>query len=556
MTTRASLNVTPGFMLDHEKEFVKWYVATYKPTTILVMDDVLFAQQLLELNPEMIVVHRAYSGDEHNLSNNYSPEDYVLNQIRRKTPDPRLHHYISNEPVPSDDKNTATAMFNWHAEVTALCHVHDIRAVIGNWPSGAIAERHLQWGCLDQYITVMYQVQKDRKNNDILDGSHQYFAAHEGTGVHYDANENYYGVDSGLDKSYYHPDNWLKKIEIKRREPFIYNGHFHMGRSTWVDLRAIDIGLGPLRRIITEYGTDRLRDVETHDAHFDALGGKRNIYDHIESVAGASGFQHISGIESYRDFFYAYVAETLPGWNFAQWCAARLKYADAAYSDNIIGFQYFTMNRNDPWLPRGFHIDQHRSMFDLNSVDWQPQVQQGELPVIPDLTNATWYKAEATQVHSTGSTNARVGPGIGFAQAGRIYEGDKFEVAFMDGSMFETRVDGYDWVAIRNNDGAIWWVGGVLNMKLEMPDDEPTTPAPDDNTVAEMAKLFARISDLEAKNQELEDALRALDETLDAVIGGPDLTTEDVDEMIQLFTIMRNAIDGAILILSNSDDEI
>jgi hypothetical protein len=470
--TKVGINVNQQ-ATNGQWPLVTTYTVRARPSTMLVMDGVAEALQLLELNPGCVVVHRASYQSEADDWKNESPESYV-NRIRKMTPDSRLWHYISNEPSAGDDYNAIRQMFNWYATVARLCAEKGIRAVVGNWPSGATAEHHLEAGLVDEYLRAMAEV----SDSEVYAGYHEYTVGHAGMGPHVDAEGRERGIDWLLNPMNSNPSRWTKQITAKewpgRTASLGYPPHYHIGRHTWFQLRADRIGVKRHKVLITECWLDRMGDVGSHNARFTWGGQVGTIYDHLSSQVNNQfgGYPELRGHLTYRDVYNRLWKPHNGGINYERYMAQQLDWLGRVYDENVIGLHMFTLNYNPEWdYPGGFNIGRTPDM-----IEEMIQYAQEGAPVITPTPDYVWRGAFVSAVHSSGSTNVRADRSASAPLLGSVQVGDAIEIGFVNGVAERVTANGFTWQTVRYN-GQRAFIGGAFGYKLDatgpLPEPDP-----------------------------------------------------------------------------------
>jgi hypothetical protein len=326
-----------GNALPDRDRLVSW-VASARPTTMLVMDDKPLALELYVMaQGDTKVGHRQYDPAEGAEWKAKSAAQYVSEVTSQL--DPRLYVQVLNEPAINTDE--LPGLLRWLIEVMDELYKRGYRGVIGNFPMGQITQAQVESGLFDNFLIAAAKYR----------GWH-YIGIHEYTAI-----TRYFGVGqwpffAATPTEYFlNPVNHEQyKWPTKEDLPCVrINGalppYWHIRRADWLTIRAREIGLSEDPEYwVTESGYDNMQDVAEV---FPALVNKWGI---------SPGYDNLRGFNSLGNVWGAYWGTE---WTFDMAAFEQERWLhEQCYPVNYIGWNNF-MWTSDQWRRDGFDMSQN-----------------------------------------------------------------------------------------------------------------------------------------------------------------------------------------------------
>lgn len=353
MTTirRIGFNLNAQAIADVPK--LERILTVLQPTTLLVMSDYNYALRLYDLlGGKTKICYRAYRqlNDEGTLWQNIKPAEYVASLIGWGNP--KIYRQVLNEPAPFPQN--IIPLSDWLIEVMDRLHMAGYRGVIGNFGVGTYQPGQVDGGQFDNLLRAF-----DKHYDYHLMGVHEY------TGVILPFGVGQWPQIALLDRNAVQPDRWPTNPPIKRidfaaamesaryiqdygrylqqiafstdvsvQEVAVLPGYWHFLRSAWFTIRARELGLRDPQFWITEFGWDRVGDIEP-------------IFQKLQEIYGTSGFIEFGRINSLWKLFSDYYGHL--GWTPQYTAYQMLAWANRVYPDNYVGMNLFTWSNAHDW---------------------------------------------------------------------------------------------------------------------------------------------------------------------------------------------------------------
>lgn len=327
MTIRNRISFNANGQRIGDTGHFKQTVLEMRPSTLLIMDSLKFADEMYGmLGGECKVIYRQYEDGESSFwrkDNQWylSPKDLVA---RWKAEGYKhIVRHALNEPGIFPDKKTE--LLSWLIEVMQRSADENISVVVGNFAVGNWEMSDINTGVLDNYLKAL-----GTYNNIHYSGVHEYstFMLPYGVGQ--------WQVSRMYDINQVQKDSWLPASSLPYTR---WNGnlppYWLLLRSAWMDIRAKEIGAQPHKRILTEYGWDRMLDGQ----------GMEQFLNHLRNRYGSNGHDDMLGIDSYGVVYQDY----FKGVPFQQAIYDQLAWANTLYPDNVVGMCLFTWSIDDGW---------------------------------------------------------------------------------------------------------------------------------------------------------------------------------------------------------------
>jgi hypothetical protein len=326
-----------GNALPDRDRLVSW-VASARPTTMLVMDDKPLALELYVMaQGETKVGHRQYDPAEGAEWKAKSAAQYVSEVTSQL--DPRLYVQVLNEPAINTDE--LPGLLRWLIEVMDELYKRGYRGVIGNFPMGQITQAQVESGLFDNFL-----IASAKYRGWHVIGIHEYTAVVRYFGVgqwpFFAATPTEYFLNPANHEQYKWPTKEdLPCVRINGALP----PYWHIRRADWLTIRAREIGISEAPEYwVTESGYDNMQDVAEV---FPALVDKWGI---------APGYDNLRGFNSLANVWGAYWGTE---WTFDMAAFEQEKWLhEECYPVNYIGWNNF-MWTSDQWRRDGFDMSQN-----------------------------------------------------------------------------------------------------------------------------------------------------------------------------------------------------
>lgn len=335
MTTRFCPHILGAKISGHESSIVNT-IAQTQPTVMLVMDSDNLATQINTYAPHTLVIQRRWRVDDNAIWNGGDPEEYCQFITNNYTADP--HHVVQvlNEPAAyGADVAKLTAFLKTCGNIL---RAHGYRAVLGNIGSATVQPSDLESGLWDGYLR--YLAAESARPDGHIAGFHEYTFAllPFGAGV--------FTADDLRNPVHIEPENWRN---INLDDPTPYPGWWHLLRVEWFQRRAVAIGAGRFKVILTEFGWDDMPDLAP-------TGIRQYLTDTYGIPLNDKGqpYKGLRGILTLQNVWYRW----FPLWTMSEAAYYQLEWCNRNYPQDYIGFCLFTMSYNDEWADDwGFNFD-------------------------------------------------------------------------------------------------------------------------------------------------------------------------------------------------------
>jgi len=334
---RTGFTVNGNACPDHDR-LVAW-VASARPTTMLVMDNRPLAVELYEVaQGETKVGHRQYDPAEGAEWKTKTPAQYVSEVTAGL--DPRIYVQVLNEPA--INAADLLLLLYWLMGVMDELFNRGYKGIIGNFPMGQITQAHVEDGLFDNFLKHYHQY----RGWHVI-GIHEYTAVVRYFGVgqwpYYAMTPTEYFLNTLLqDMSY-----WPTREDLPCA-PLPDGGlppYWHVRRADWLTIQWIGMGGTEAPEYwVTESGYDNMQDVSEV---FPALVNKWGI---------APNYDNLRGFNSLANIWGAYWGNE---WTFDMAAFEQEKWLhEECYPENYIGWNNF-MWTSDSWRRDGFDMSQN-----------------------------------------------------------------------------------------------------------------------------------------------------------------------------------------------------
>lgn len=320
---RPSPNILGQFLNNQQWEYCLNFLNLYRPSTCGVMDHINRAYDVISATAgETLVWHRMWRQDDAYLWKYTTPQDFV-NQITDGSKISRaLWLYVLNEP--DTNPHTLPLLMRWLVEVGDILADQGRHAILGNIGPATVQPETIASGVFDAYLK--------RLTEWSAAGQH-YAGFHEYTGILLPFGVGYWPVDYLLEPAKVQPGLWPEinaaALRAFTNVPPESNHYWHLLRTEWFQNRAVEIGAGRFKTILTEFGWDRMPDL---------TAAMPNVYQQLETRYGVTeGYPEIKGVRTLEKVYAAY----FPEWSFERAIYEQLAWADRNYPADYLGFNVF-----------------------------------------------------------------------------------------------------------------------------------------------------------------------------------------------------------------------
>ncbi len=417
------------------------------------MDDLALAHECYNaLGGKSLIVYRAFNDREDRAWRIQSAQQYA-NELMH----PGYKHiwrYILNEPDAEGDdlKN----LLKWLCDVMDILAANGYKAIVGNFGPATFEPHEIESGIFDEYL---------KKLGYYSDRGMHYGGWHEYTGILLPFGVGTFSRDDLQSADRVQPSRWAAKVDIKRVASYQYQEgrsttlppFWHFLRSTWFDIRAKAIGASVHKKLITEFGWDRMPDLAVNSMQFNP-----NIYDRLTSRFGIPAPHNtIRGFASHRNVWSYY----WPTWSFEEATMKQLEWADKIYPKEndefgkYVGFNLFTwsLGATDWDRDYGFNFSPlanlHGRMIAYARAQRTNPVPPVPAPVYPSLPadTDTGWKSQFVKPKAT-YTNVRQHPTTSSPVVGKIEGETNVQTHIAKSS---TQADGI-WIPVRTSGFKGW----------------------------------------------------------------------------------------------------
>lgn len=340
----------------------------------LVISNPVLASRVFDECDGTEVIYRDYKPDDNSLWRVRTPESYG-DEICGFS-DTRLWLYGLNEPNPVDSHEVAYRNQWLVGLIDYVCGARGRKLVVGNFASGSWQLPDIDAGLYDGLLSKIDQYR------DICHlGLHEYAAIL--MPMTYDsiqfgiANQNHVQPEQWLYLDSDNPDVLLPDYRQQR-----IDWYYHLFRSNWLQHRCVTIGIDPVPIVLTEYGTDRLQDVD----------GQNGIYEYFKNFAGVpEPYAAPHGFYSnYKVWEYYF-----PNWDVSEALFHQLKWSYLNYDpDWYKGILLFDWGYDTEFASRGFNLAPDTKLHELliadarayrNQTPPEPEPEPEPMPTVIDM---------------------------------------------------------------------------------------------------------------------------------------------------------------------------
>jgi hypothetical protein len=309
---RISFNINARRVPDERQLFKT--LERIHPTTVGVMDGLELAQEIKARLPYALVWHRDFedseawkSVDPVELAEKYHDEHYGA-----------VYAYNINEPY-VDGEHSWEFILEWLIRLMAATRERGVRCVVGNLGAGNFERYHIfSLALFDPYLRALAA-----HDGWHVGGWHDYTGPLLPLGMLYGGRR----WTDMLKPDRVQPATWTRRDEIDPMGP-----NWHLMRWTWMDARCRQKGIKLHRKVISEFGFDRMPDLENSFWH------PRNIYTELTQLYGVPAPHRVlRGMNTLRHVF----AGLFPYWSFERALFEQYRWADHIYDDTTLGFNLF-----------------------------------------------------------------------------------------------------------------------------------------------------------------------------------------------------------------------
>lgn len=529
---RNSLNVNGANIGISEDAFVD-HCRKARYASITVMDNPNLAQRVrVACEGETIVAVRRYSTNDgiywdKSKSAYLTPAqylDYRLSDITQRFPE--LWLYVLNEPAP------VAECLDWLIAVGKEAKRRGRHCILGNIGPSTWEIQQLEDGVFDRYLEYLGST----------DFHHAGWHCYTGFALPFSFMTDY---DNLRYPGRMAVDRWPNRdsLPVARKSDPSYMGYWHLRRTDWFNKRCLDKGYGIHQKHITEFGVDRMPDLDG------------NVYREIGQRYGVPGpANEIRGAVTLNNVWRF----LWPEWTFEQAFIAQREWADHIYPDDIVSMDWFTYNANGDWDAQfGTSIHRYQGIRDLIEAQtatgrhqvWRAgEARRIPMPAGPDSTIPP-DESEPPVIERDMQTRLFNAPGEfsnlrsspGGADVGDLRDDDVVRVDVKASNRITS--GDYEWVYVEF-DSLSGWVALTRSfdeMFLLPPETEPPD-LPDDWQVTVRTMIADAITQSEQRNQEQLDNLRLL---IDAMAGqATDKALVYHYESLRSYLIERGLISG------------
>jgi hypothetical protein len=334
--TRISYNINGESIPD--KAYLTVHLQRLCPSTVLIMNNLGYAVELYNLlhGPcGTLVISRSWSALEGDEWVQRSAQDFV-NQWRREG-HPEIIRYSTNEPSFGGTHST-TEFVNAEVQLMRAAREAGFTVAMGNFSVGYVQQYSIISGAFDPYLRALNQYG-------------HYLAVHEYSVAVLPFGVGQWSVEALLDRQRVQPELWPQASVLPTR---LVNGqlppYWYLRRADWFLLRADQLGIQRPRILVTEYGWDNLPNIK---AYIEPLRQQFGLDRYMRDMRGVNTYQSL-----WRWYW--------PQWSFADAACKQLRWTEAIYPAEYIGFNLFTWSMHPHWLQTDFSGREIPSQYELH----------------------------------------------------------------------------------------------------------------------------------------------------------------------------------------------
>lgn len=349
--SRISYNVN-GYNVG-DPNYFRSTIQAINPTTIVVMNNLGLAIELLHSIKDCIVIFRQYTpadGDYWRLEGgNYIDPVKFVNGLPKIQ---GLVHYVLNEP--HANKSQLPQLLRWLVDVMKEAAKQNVRLCVGNFYAGFAEIEYLEQGIFDEFLETLGMY------------SHLHFGGwHEGAAFLLPWGTSSITTDDMYHKERVQREAWKTAAQLKvDYAKDNYPPYWMVRRTDWYMVRAIRKGYKPFKAIITEYTLD-----------WNNIPGIPQFLMWLRDNHGGAVFaDRFLGVNTYANAATSYY----PQWTFEDWWFEQLKWSNEVYPEYVVGVCQFTWNRDNDWVRNGYDMSGHTKVH-------QRLINEKLSPPIPDV---------------------------------------------------------------------------------------------------------------------------------------------------------------------------
>lgn len=313
-----------------------------QPTTVGVMDGLSLAREIKARLPYALVWHRSF--DESEAWKDTDPAALAEKYVEQGYGD--VYAYGINEPY-VDAQFGWDHILNWLIAWMDATRQRGVRGVVGNIGPATFERWHIfSQALFDPYLRALAA-----HDGWHVGGWHDYTGPLLPLGMLYNGRR----WTDMMKPELVQPETWTRAKEIEPLGP-----NWHLMRWLWIDERCRQKGIGIHKKVISEFGHDRMPDLENPFWH------PRNIYTELTARYGVPE-PHIvmRGMNTLRHV-YTSPEGLFPYWSFERALFEQYKWADEVYDDTVIGFNLFQWTPYTPdWdIAYGFDVSRLTELHD------------------------------------------------------------------------------------------------------------------------------------------------------------------------------------------------
>lgn len=351
---RTSFNVLGQFLNAGQKNYYLDFMARYRPTTALIMDDLdLVYRTIAATQGETLVIHRVWQPDDAYLWNWKTPGEYIDMLTNNSTLRRDVILYLLNEP--DTRPSGLPRLLEWLIEATEDAIGRGYRCVVGNIGPATIEPATIETGVFREYLSKLAEWSAAGK---AWGGWHEYTAVLLPFGI------GQWSTNTLLNPAAVQPPwplptqatfeslrkNYVAKMAIYPLAQLeVFPPWWHILRHEWLQLWAEENGIPRHKVILTEGFHDRMPDL---------TAPMPNIYQELASKWGTAGFTELRGVRTLKDVYHAY----FPTQTEDETVFQQMEYAETIYPNNVIGWDLFTwcfdagQDKTTNWEEVGYNV--------------------------------------------------------------------------------------------------------------------------------------------------------------------------------------------------------
>ena len=323
VANRLGLNINAQLLSDDQVlNFASGGASTY-----LIMNNVGLAQRVYEKTGAIVISRGDYPDDRSDVPLNMASE-----WQKRAQQAPDVYHYWPNEPYIND---TPKQHLDEYAQFMEQLGDAGVKACIGNFAAAsAINPGPIDAGAWDNFLRIASQW---------TNGGHGFVGMHEymtGALPWGGANKDQLVSDLASGNPLPGPDHWPDFAELYSD----IHTDYHLFRYLMLAPRCEQLGIEFPRVVMTEFGWDRMEDLEASILpQLDAWrGGKPDDDDGLLSQGNPDYYKDTSQPSLFTRWW--------PQWTPEQAAIEQLAWCERTYSPHVVGLCLFAVNKSAQWV--------------------------------------------------------------------------------------------------------------------------------------------------------------------------------------------------------------